>query len=95
MLSHTKVSLPRLTCCLHERTVEAEREKRFFKVSQEVLEDAGDDVDVVHLAEHWDGLTAEKLLLQLLHLTFGTRQTVQAGLRGQKQLCHLSKPHTC
>lgn len=63
--------------------VEAERQKRFFKVPQEVLEDSGDDVDIVHLAEHRDGLTAEKLLLQLLHLTISTRQTVQTGLKGE------------
>lgn len=62
--------------------VEAEREKRLLKVSQEVFEDSGDDVDIVHLAEHRNSLTAEKLLLQLLHLAISTRQTVQTRLRG-------------
>lgn len=51
------------TCCLQESMVEAEREQRFFQVPQEVFEDAGDDVDVVHLAEQRDSLAAEKLLL--------------------------------
>lgn len=64
--------------------VEAEREQRFFQVSQEVFEDAGDDVDIVHLAKQRDSLAAEKLLLELLHLTIGTRQTVQTDLRGAK-----------
>lgn len=74
--------------------VEAECEKRFFKVSQEVFEDSGDDVDIVHLAEHRNGLTAEKLLLQLLHLTISTRQTVQTRLGGggdDTALNHLPK----
>lgn len=74
--------------------VEAECQKRFFKVPQEVLEDSGDDVDIVHLAEHRDGLTAEKLLLQLLHLTISTRQTVQTGLKGETAL-HLQTLLVC
>lgn len=53
----------RYTCCLHERTVEAEREERFLKVPQEVLQDAGDDMDIFHLAEQRNGLTPKKLLL--------------------------------
>lgn len=57
------VTTHRHTCCLQERMVEAEREQRFFQVSQEVFEDAGDDVDIVHLAEQRDSLAAEKLLL--------------------------------
>lgn len=63
--------------------VEAEREQRLFQVPQEVFEDAGDDVDVVHLAERRDGLPSQKLLLQLLHLTISTGQTVQTNLRGE------------
>lgn len=74
--------------------VEAECQKRFFKVPQEVLEDSGDDVDIVHLAEHRDGLTAEKLLLQLLHLAISTRQTVQTGLKGETAL-HLQTLLVC
>lgn len=72
------------TGCVHERTVETEGEKRLLEVSQEVLEEAGDGIDIVHLAEHWNSFAAEKLLLQLLHCAIGTGQTVQSSLRGKK-----------
>lgn len=80
------------TCCLQEGAVEAEREQRLFQVPQEVFEDAGDDVEVVHLAEQRDSLAAQKLLLQLLHLTISTGQTVQTHLRGGKKQLYYMNP---
>lgn len=85
-LPTTLASLPHThshthTGCLHEGTVEAEGEKRLLHVSQEVLKEAGDSVDVVHFAEHGNGFAAEKLLLQLLHCAICPRQTVQTSLR--------------
>lgn len=46
------------TGCLHESTVETEGEKRLLEVPQEVLEEASDGVDIVHLAEYRDSFAA-------------------------------------
>lgn len=72
------------TCRLHERPVEAEGEKRLLEAPQEVLEQAGDGVDVVHLAEHGHTFAAQELLLQLPDGAIGTRQTVQSSLTEER-----------
>lgn len=68
--STTSVTLR--TCRLHEGPVEAEGEQRLLEAAQEVLEEAGDGVDVVHLAEHGHALAPQELLLQLLDGAVGT-----------------------
>lgn len=71
------------TCRLHERPVEAEGEQRLLEAPQEVLEEAGDGVDVVHLAEHRDTFTPQELFLQLLDGAIGSGETVQSSLTGR------------
>lgn len=71
----TLASLKR-TGCVHESSVEVEGKKRLLQVPQKILQEACDGVDIVHLAEHRNGFTAEKLLLQLLHCAISTRQPV-------------------
>lgn len=73
------------TCCLHERPVEAEGEKRLLEAPQEVLEEASDGVDVIHLAEHGHAFAPQELFLQLLDGAIGTRQTVQSSLTREKR----------
>lgn len=85
------------TGCVHERLVEAEGEQRLLEAPQEVLEEAGDGVDVVHLAEHGDTFAPQELLLQLLDGAIRTRQTVQSGLTKERTrqfntLCSASNP---
>ena len=79
------------TCCVHEGTVEVEGEQRLLEVPQEVLQEAGDGVDIVHLAEDGNRFATEKLLLQLLHCAISAGQTVQSSLRGNK---HSNSPST-
>ena len=69
-----------LTRSLHEGLVEVEGEQRLREVPEEVLEDARDHVDVLHLAERREGLASQQLLLQLLHLAVRAGETVQAHL---------------
>lgn len=73
------------TCCVHEGTVELEGEQRLLQVPQEVLQEAGDGVDIVHLAEDGNSFATEKLLLQLLHCAISAGQAVQSSLRGNKR----------
>lgn len=75
---------PVRTGCLHEGPVEAEGEKRLLEAPQEVLEETGDGVDVVHLAEHGDSFAPQELFLQLLDGAIRTRQTVQSSLTKQR-----------
>lgn len=86
------------TGCVHERLVEAEGEQRLLEAPQEVLEEAGDGMDVVHLAEHGDTFAPQELFLQLLDGAIRTRQTVQSGLTKERTqqfntLCSASNPH--
>lgn len=76
--------VPERTGSLHEGPVEAEGEKRLLEVPQEVLEEASDGVDVVHLAEHGNRFAPQELLLQLLDGAIGARQAVQPGLTKEK-----------
>ena len=57
-----------------------EGEQRLREVPEEVLEDARDHVDVLHLTEGRESLASQQLLLQLLHLPVRARETVQAHL---------------
>lgn len=79
------------TCGIHELAVEAEGEQGLSQVPEEVFEQAGDGVDVVHLAEQWHALATQELLLQLPHRALGPGQAVQPGLqqKGQRisQMC--------
>lgn len=75
------------TCRLHERPVEAEGEQRLLEAPQEVLEEAGDGVDVVHLAEHGHTFAPQELLLQLLDGAVGTGQAVQSSLTRRRRQC--------
>lgn len=84
LLKHTQTRARTHTGCLHESTVQSEGEKRFLQVSQEVLHEASDDVDVIHFAEYGNCFAAKKLLLQLLHTAICTRQAVQTRLRRRK-----------
>lgn len=73
------------TCRLHEWPVEAEGEQGLLEAAQEVLEEASDGVDVVHLAEHRHTFTPQELFLQLLDGAIGPRQTVQSSLAGERR----------
>ena len=52
-----------LTSSLHEGLVEVEGEQRLREVPEEVLEDARDHVDVLHLTEGRESLASQQLLL--------------------------------
>lgn len=70
----------RLTRRLHEGLVEVEGEQRLREVSEEIFEDACDDVDVVHLAELRQSLPSLQLLLQLFDQALVAGDSVQADL---------------
>lgn len=58
-----------------------ESQEGLLQVPQEVLEEAGDGVDIIYLAEHRNSFTAEELLFQLLHCAISAGQTVQTSLK--------------
>lgn len=68
-----------------------EGEQWLWEVSEEVFEDAGNDVNVVHFVKWRQSLSSNQLLLQLFHLPLLARDSVQANLgRGRDKRQRLS-----
>lgn len=72
-----------LTSSIHEGTVEAEGQQRFFEIPQEVLEETSDGMDIFHLAEQGNGLPTQELLFQVLDHSIRARHSVQTSLSKQ------------
>lgn len=72
-----------LTCRLHEGTVKPAGEQWLLQLPQEVLEQAGDRMNILHPAQRGSAVApACKPLLQVLHHTVRARDSVEASLGG-------------
>lgn len=68
------------TTGIYERLVQLEGNQRLFKFPQEVLEEAADCMDLVHLTEHERPFPEKVLLSQLLHQALTSRNAVNSPL---------------
>ena len=54
-------------CCLHEGFAQPEGQEGLFEVAQEVLQEAADDVDIVHFAEEGHSFHLKEFFFQFFH----------------------------